>query len=105
MIAEIDKARRQHNGALSSAMLSLSTLRSLIHIDGADVIAAAYLDAITAIDEASSAAIESIAQLEHAEGDAKASITVQGDYIKVGDINDGENIAIGKDINQEQKKT
>lgn len=82
----------------------MSALRGLTVIDGGDIIAAAYMDAITAIDEAANRAINAIAELERAEGDPKAQITVSGDYIKVGNINDGQNIAIGKDISQEAKK-
>lgn len=103
MIAQIDGLRRKYVAAVTAAIEAHESLKSIDesfrHLDHAPTV-----QAITEMDAAANAAINVRARAVHEEDERRSNINVTGDYIRVGDITDSENIAVGKDIDQESKK-
>ena len=99
LIPEIDRQRRRYERAISEAMLAAEELKML----DAEFRALLYVPTTKAIDEIEAVANSVIAR--HTTN-IKQPVTgpvynVGGDVIQVGDIIDAENIAIGKDIDQD----
>jgi hypothetical protein len=99
MIAYIDRTRKKYVVGITAAIEALNSLKavdeSFRHLDHAPTV-----QAIAEMNQAANAAIDARARASHEEGKAGSTINVTGDYIRVGDITDSENIAIGKDIEQ-----